>query len=75
MTTEKTNNNCLQGIACPKCGSEGPFDISVTCTMTVYDSGSCDNQNEEWTDESCCTCRDCGNAETVKEFKFKLGDY
>jgi hypothetical protein len=31
------NTNCLAGIRCPECGSEGPFVIEVTHQVVMGD--------------------------------------
>lgn len=62
------NTNCLEGLACPKCGSEGPFYIMAMALFMVYDSGTEDYQDVDWDDESYCRCHGCGFAGTVLNF-------
>ena len=66
------NTNCLEGMACPKCQSEGPFKIEITTWMMVYDDGT-DYQggDTEWESESACGCAVCGYVATVKEFEIE----
>lgn len=33
------NTNCLAGMKCPRCNSEGPFKIAVSIMAMVHDSG------------------------------------
>ena len=71
--SEKTNpnTNCLEGMACPECGSFGPFKISVTQAgiVLVYDDGTedIDSDGIDWDDNSRCECL-CGHVATVGEF-------
>jgi hypothetical protein len=65
------NNNCLEGMRCPKCKSIEPFRMVVTCFATVYDSGVTDTVEPEWDDNSSCTCIECSHSATVKEFTIK----
>lgn len=62
------NTGCLEGFCCPECGSEGPFDIEITTTARVYDSGACDTTDHEWDDDSPCECVECGHAARVEDF-------
>lgn len=63
------NKNCLEGIACPSCGSEGPFDIGVTTVTKVSDDGCSEICGDvEWKPESYCRCHDCGEAANVAAF-------
>ena len=56
------NDNVLDGMACPKCKSEGPFDIDCTATFTVWDDGTdLEYSNLDWEPASCCTCKSCGH--------------
>ncbi len=63
------NTNCLEGMACPKCKSEGPFDIVATCLARVDDDGVEDAVEYEWTSSSLisCTTRWCHWRGTVRE--------
>jgi predicted nucleic-acid-binding Zn-ribbon protein len=57
-----SNDNCLEGMRCPKCGSLEPFNIEVTKIVTVYDSGTEDSKygDTEWTNDSYADCVSCG---------------
>ena len=63
------NTGCLEGMNCPKCGSEGPFAIEMSCFGVVYDNGIEDTQDFEWDDTNYCHCKDCGYDGTVRDFK------
>lgn len=64
-----TNDNVLQGIACPKCNSEGPFNIVATAMfLCVGDDGTGDYENVEWNEESDITCCSCSHNGIVEDF-------
>ena len=54
------NTNCLESLQCPNCGSYEPFLIAVTAKATVYDNGVDETREEDWEDDSPCTCVSCG---------------
>lgn len=69
---EPRNSNCLQGMVCPECGSEGSFDIMVSRVEEVSDDGTdCGGGDTEWDDRSYCRCRNCGNEGRVRNFTLK----
>jgi len=55
-------------MACPKCGSEGPFRIEATSVFFVYDDGAESYEDVEWADESFCGCEECSHEGTVGTF-------
>jgi len=63
------NENCLAGIACPKCGSPEPFHIVATAQFVVFDSGTDEYSDVEWDDDSLIACPNCGHSGTVIEFR------
>ncbi len=65
------NVNCLEGIACPKCGQADRFEIEVSGFATVLDDGIEHGYDYDWTDESqiVCSKTDCNHHGTVKDFK------
>jgi len=63
------NKNCLEGMCCPECKSEGPFLIGVTCMMLMYDAGSDDYGDTDWGAESYCRCKACDHDGMVTNFK------
>lgn len=62
------NTNCLAGMDCPKCGSEGPFNIVVTTIMEVSDDGTNTHEDTEWDYKSYCKCTECGHEARVWNF-------
>jgi hypothetical protein len=63
------NKNCLAGMACPNCKSEGPFTIAAQVMVLVADDGTEDIGGDyEWTETATCICKACGHIETVKDF-------
>ena len=64
------NENCLEGMKCPKCGHEDAFGIACDIVMLVTDEGIYDNIGDyDWDDDAYCECRECGHHGTVKDFK------
>jgi hypothetical protein len=64
------NTNCLAGIRCPSCGSEGPFIIEVTQQVRMYDEGSEEcGSDTQWEDESYMRCEACDFDGTASDFK------
>jgi len=66
-----TNTNCLEGMKCPDCGSEGPFRISIEVVVLMHDDGFyTDTLNDAtWGDSSYCCCDQCNWAFEVADFK------
>ncbi|MDD3575456.1 MAG: hypothetical protein PHT38_01060 [Halothiobacillus sp.] len=62
------NTNCLENMACPKCGSTGPYMISCECVAEVDDNGIIETRGSEWTSDSSCTCKKCGHDAKVRDF-------
>jgi len=63
------NENCLEGMKCPKCGHEDAFGIACDIVMLVTDEGIYDNIGDyDWDDDAYCECRECGHHGTVKDF-------
>jgi len=67
----RKNENCLAGMACPECGSLGPFRIVVSCMMDVRDDGTDPSGcgDVEWNDDSYCRCGECNFDGEVHLFK------
>jgi len=66
------NTNCLEGMACPKCQSEGAFDIEAKALfMEVTDEGTNFYEDVEWGDDSLCRCCACGFEGKVQDFTIK----
>ena len=69
MTEPKPQNeNCLEGIACPQCGSLGPFVITGVANFIVSDDGSSDFTAMDWTPRSSIKCQSCCHFGSVEEF-------
>ncbi len=63
------NENCLDGMDCPKCKSLGDFTINATVDVSVSDEGTDDDvENFEWDLDSGCGCQACGFLGTVRDF-------
>jgi hypothetical protein len=58
---------------CPKCGSNGPFTITNTCTSMVSDDGIEDSWDHEWSNEDPCICcaEGCSFYGNVDDFRVK----
>lgn len=63
------NENCLKGMRCSKCHSNGPFHIEAKTIVKVYDDGTDDTQDFEWGDDSWIQCGECEHTATVKDFR------
>ena len=64
------NHNCLEGIKCPICGSEGPFIIEVRTQVMMYDDGSEDyNSDIHWDGDSYMRCDECDEDGPAKHFR------
>ncbi len=64
------NNNCLEGIKCPICGSEGPFIIEVMTQVMMYDDGSDDYTSDiHWDGDSYMRCYRCDEDGPAKHFR------
>jgi len=63
------NTNVLAGMACPKCGSEGPFSIQGGTTARVSDNGVEKTGDFEWESENFCSCTDCDYDGRVADFQ------
>lgn len=64
------NENCLEGMSCPKCLSFGPFHIEIQTVVLHGDEGILDMPNDKfWDDTSFCACPEpCGYQATVLAF-------
>jgi DNA-directed RNA polymerase subunit RPC12/RpoP len=63
------NDNCLQDMACPECGSRAMFRITSTIVAEVCDSGTDRDESDcEWDGKSDCRCGECDHSGTVDEF-------
>lgn len=67
-----TNINCLEGLACPHCGSQDAFDIDVRTTVRMHDNGTEHMTDAEWDAESAITCTDCNHRGTAGQFSIAI---
>lgn len=66
------NENCLEGLKCPNCGNEEPFNIVSVATFKVYDDGTDEFGDVAWDDSSFCECPGCGKHGCLGEFRTGL---
>jgi hypothetical protein len=73
IRNKNPNENCLEGMACPKCGEFGPLAIVATQAgmLCVSDDGTdfFKDGNVEWEDSARCKCLACDHTATVAEFR------
>jgi len=64
------NHNCLEGIKCPICGSEGPFIIEVRTQVMMFDDGSDDYTSDiHWDGDSYMRCYRCDEDGPARHFR------
>jgi len=65
------NTNCLRGIQCPDCHSDGPFVITVETNVIMHDDGWIETTggHDSWGDWSFIRCDSCGHHGIVSEFR------
>ena len=63
-----SNENCLAGMRCPKCGSYGSFGISVSGWADVSDDGTGLVDEIGWDRNSMCQCNACKHTDIVGNF-------
>ena len=67
------NENVLEGMKCPNCGSLEPFRIEVSTVLRFTDEGedflNDKGADQEWQDDSYCECVECDFAGKVADFK------
>jgi hypothetical protein len=59
ITSNFMNENCLQGMRCPKCGSVGPFRLKMMAVVLTFDDGTDDYEDTEWLEDGFAACVDC----------------
>lgn len=63
------NDNCLAGFRCPKCGSEGPFDIATEDFTKWNDDGTWEQSEPSFAPNGmwyCCACKFEGKEEDFR---------
>lgn len=70
------NTNCLAGLRCPNCGSEGPFRIRAVASFLLHDDGADEFWEMDWDGNSWCQCANCnhGHETTVDDFMIEEGN-
>lgn len=62
------NENCLVDVACPACGSRGPFNIAVCTVVEMSDYGSEDAGDIQYDERSHANCPSCGRYDNYEGF-------
>jgi len=63
------NDNVLDGVKCPGCGSEGPFNVYGNAMfLDVTDDGVADFMDFQWEDNSTFICLECKHRGKAKDF-------
>jgi hypothetical protein len=67
---ENPNLNCLEHRRCPRCGSYGPFEVSVSNWVLLCDEGTGDAKDKsiEFDENSAAKCPSC-------EYTGQFGDF
>ena len=68
-----TNDNCLEGIRCPRCGQEEHFRITALVACHVTDEGSEPTGDHHWDEDSFTRCPDCGFQGALRCFRHRPG--
>lgn len=62
------NENCLEDIACPKCGYRSQFSISSQCSFVMSDDGEEDHGDIDYDRYSMAQCMDCRHLAPLAKF-------
>lgn len=62
------NENCLENIACPKCGYRDRFLITATTQFTMTDNGEDDHSDIDYDKSSFAICEKCHHGDKLSEF-------
>lgn len=67
------NTNCLEGLACPKCGQDDKLLITGVSVFEVIDDGTKDHGEVEYDMNSPAACPvwDCGFAGDLGDFRIR----
>lgn len=64
------NENCLEGVMCPKCENTDSFRIFAIAPFEVTDDGADYEEGDiEWDGNSRCDCKECGYEALLRDFK------
>ena len=66
---KKKNTNCLEGLACPKCGNDERLIIHGQSAFEVCDDGTDGHGDVEWDDGSHTRCPQCNFEGNLCEFR------
>lgn len=65
-----TNTNCLEGIACPKCGADDAFYLEAVIEVLVLDTGTEDQRGDcIWDQDTPCCCAACDHRGRLDDFR------
>lgn len=64
----EANDNCLKNIACPECGSRGPFTIFAASSFLMTDNGVEDAGDIEFDKNAAIMCMACRKTDNVDGF-------
>jgi hypothetical protein len=64
-----TNTNCLEGLQCPECASDGPMWMTVVARFLMYDDGAEEHEDIELSDTGLCECAKCGYTDRADRFR------
>lgn len=68
------NVNCLEGLACPKCGQDDKLLITGRAVFEVVDDGVDDTRGDieyDWNSPTACAKWDCDFAGDLGDFRIK----
>jgi len=65
---QRINDNALIGYKCPRCASQGPFEMTTICKMPWEDEGTDFAGEPEIVPEGWSTCSECGYNGKTEEF-------
>jgi hypothetical protein len=63
------NCNCLEGLACPRCGNDSRLRITANALFEVTDAGAESVGDIEWDDRSYAACPECEYHSTLAAFR------
>ncbi len=69
MSAESKNTNCLEGVACPKCGQDDYMRVQGTAVFILTDDGTDDHAGACYDDDSWANCPECNFTGTLKDFR------
>lgn len=70
----QSNDNCLNNIACPECGSRDRFRIEMKSIFTLRDDGTDGYEDTDWGQNAYCQCGECQHEGKVRDFTFSRLD-